>query len=217
MTEREAILQNLRQLADGVVAMFGRNCEACIHDLDQLDNSLIYIQGDITGRKIGAPATDLLVRILNREKETGKNMWHYSTISGDGRNLKSTTTLFRNSSGKPVAAFCINLDTTDFYNACQTLMPFIPQENTAPTVNTETFTHSMAETVEALFHSGVEEIGHHPATMKVAEKTALIRYLEENGTFQLKGAVDQVANLMGVTRYTVYNYLKKIRNNSSQS
>ena len=214
MKERDSILQNLRQLADGVVAMFGRNCEACVHDLDRLDSSLVYLCGDVTGRELGAPATDLLLRILRREKETGKNMWSYSTISGDGRSLKSTTTLFRNRQGKPVAAFCINLDTTDFYNACQTLMPFIPQENNSPAPDMETFTHSMAETVENLFHRGVEEIGHHPATMSVEEKTMLIQHLEDNGTFQLKGSVDQVASLMGVTRYTVYNYLKKIRNNT---
>lgn len=212
MKERESILQNLRQLADGVVAMFGRNCEVCVHDLDRLDRSLVYLCGNVTGRKPGAPATDLLLRILRREKETGKNMWSYSTISGDGRSLKSTTTLFRDHQGKPVAAFCINLDTTDFYNACQTLMPFIPQENNSPVPDMETFTQSMEETVESLFRRGVEEIGHHPATMSVEEKTMLIQHLEDNGTFQLKGSVDQVASLMGVTRYTVYNYLKKIRN-----
>lgn len=73
----------------------------------------------------------------------------------------------------------------------------------------------MTETVEALFTAGVEEIGKHPVTMSVEEKTELIRHLEENGTFQLKGTVDQVARMMGVTRFTVYNYLKKLRKNDS--
>ena len=50
--------------------------------------------------------------------------------------------------------------------------------------------------------------------MNGAEKTQLISYLEDNGTFQLKGAVEQVAQMMGVTKFTVYNYLKKIRNNN---
>jgi predicted transcriptional regulator YheO len=117
------------------------------------------------------------------------------------------------STGRPIAAFCINLDTTDFYNAGQALMPFINiQENNRQT-NTETFAHSAGETVEALFVHAVEKIGKHPASMNVDEKTLLIGQLEENSTFLLKGAVERVARMMGVTKFTVYNYLKKVRNN----
>jgi predicted transcriptional regulator YheO len=50
--------------------------------------------------------------------------------------------------------------------------------------------------------------------MNVDEKTSLIGQLEENSTFLLKGAVEQVARMMGVTKFTVYNYLKKVRNNN---
>jgi predicted transcriptional regulator YheO len=32
-----------------------------------------------------------------------------------------------------------------------------------------------------------------------------------NGVFQIKGAVDEVALLMGISKYTVYSYLKKLR------
>jgi predicted transcriptional regulator YheO len=53
--------------------------------------------------------------------------------------------------------------------------------------------------------------------MNVDEKTQLTGQLEENGTFLLKGAVEQVAQMMGVTKFTVYNYLKKVRNNNSNT
>lgn len=80
------------------------------------------------------------------------------TTTTDGRSLKSPTTFVRDSTDRPLAAFCINFATTDFYNAGQ---------------------------------------------------------LEENSTFLLKGAVEQVAQVMGVTKFTVYNYLKKVRNSTS--
>ncbi|MFW2366590.1 MAG: helix-turn-helix transcriptional regulator [Desulforhopalus sp.] len=212
MTEKECIFENLKQLADAIVALFGKNCEACVHDLSSLQHSLIYIRGNVTHRKAGAPATDLLVKMLKQNSNTPESLYNYKTTAADGRSLKSTTTFINDSAGKPFAAFCINFDTTDFYNASQTLMPFLNLQGNNSQPDIETFAHSIGETVEAMFTHGVEEVGKHPTTMNVEEKTQLISYLEDNGTFQLKGSVDQVAQMMGVTKFTVYNYLKKIRN-----
>lgn len=216
MTEHEAILENLQQLAKAVVSLFGKNCEACVHNLSSLQSSLTYIEGDVTKRKKGAPATDLLIKLLRQNEASPENMHDYTTMTNDGRSLKSATTFIKDSSGTPVAAFCINFDTTDFYNANQALMPFITSMQNGSGEKSETFAHSVSETVEAIFREKVEEIGKHPTTMSVEEKTKLIELLEESGTFKLKGTVDQVAHLMGVTKFTVYNYLKKIRNNNPQ-
>jgi predicted transcriptional regulator YheO len=46
--------------------------------------------------------------------------------------------------------------------------------------------------------------------MTTDEKIKLVKELLDNGLFQIKGGVDQVAHLLGITRFTVYNYLKKI-------
>ncbi len=215
MTEKKIIFNNLQRTADAVVALLGKNCEACVHDLTSLQSSLIYIRGDVTHRKPGAPATDLLIKMLKKSSGIPEDMHNYKTTTADGRSLKSTTTFILDSTGKPFAAFCINIDTTDFYNASQALMPFINIQENDHQPPSETFAHSPEETVEALFFHAVEEIGKHPSTMNFDEKTQLTRQLEEHGTFLLKGAVEQVAQMMGVTKFTVYNYLKKVRNNNS--
>jgi predicted transcriptional regulator YheO len=209
-TDKESLFQNLQRLADAIVAMFGRSCEACVHDLTKLNSSLVYIRGEVTHRRPGAPATDLLVKMIRGE--TGEDGLHnYQTTSSDGRSLKSTTTLIRDAGGRAIAAFCINFDTTEFYNASQTLLPFITLADNSPPANTETFANLPGETIEAIFKNAVREVGKHPTTMGVEEKNRLIAVLEEKGIFRLKGAVEQVARLMGVTRFTVYNYLKKVR------
>ena len=216
MNEKDCIFQNLQRIADAIVLLFGKNCEVCVHDLTSLQNSLTYIQGDVTKRKPGAPATDLLLKMINQNHGCGKDAHNYKTTTSDGRSLKSTTTFFRDSAGKPVAAFCINFDTTEFYNASKALMPFSSIEDNSNDTNAETFAHSVGETIEALFNTAVAEIGKHPATMNVEEKTQLITLLEEHGTFRLKGAVEQIAPMMGVTKYTVYNYLKRVRTCTSK-
>ncbi len=215
MRDKNEIFHNLYKIADAVVALFGKNCETCVHDLTSLQSSLIYICGDVTHRKVGAPATDLLLKIINQKEGDDNDIHSYQTITSDGRSLKSTTTLYRDEEGRPVAAFCINFDTTEFYNASQALLPFSSIQHQDNTINKETFANSVAETIEALFKQGVEEIGKHPATMHIGEKTQLVAILDKHGTFQLKGAVEHIAPLLGVSKYTVYNYLKKVRTASS--
>lgn len=212
MVEDKSIFLNLERVADSIVAMFGKNCEACIHDLSTLQHSLVYITGDVTGRKPGAPATDLLIRKLQQDSVHPSDIHNYKTTTKDGRSLKSSTTFIKDTHGHPIAAFCINFDTTELYNASQALMPLLNLTGNESSENNETFSHSATETIKEVFAQGVGEVGKHPATMGVDEKTQLITFLEENGVFQLKGSVEEIGHLMGVTKFTVYNYLKKIRN-----
>ncbi len=211
MNSKETIFDNLERIAEATVALFGRPCEVCIHDLARLPHSLVLIRGEVTGRRPGAPVTDLLMKILQQNGGRGQDRHCYRTTTADGRTLKSATTLIRNDAGEAVAAFCINFDTTELYNAGQALLPLI-EVAAQPTDLGETFAHSLDETFSTLFEEAVQAIGKHPATMNIEEKTRLIAGLEESGTFGLKGAVEQVAEMMGVTKFTVYNYLKKIRN-----
>ncbi|RUM34816.1 MAG: transcriptional regulator [Desulfobulbus sp.] len=208
--EKKQIFSNLQNIADGIHALFGPNCEVVIHDLDDLQKSLVYMKGDVTGRKPGAPATDLLVKLLRQDPAPADHLHNYKSVTADGRCLKSATSIIRDSNGTPVAAFCVNLDTTAYFNAIQALMPFIHDLETGIYPSKENFADSPSETIKTLFVQAVEEIGVQPSAMSIEEKTRFIEKMKHSGVFQFKGAVEQVANLMDVTKCTVYNYLKKV-------
>ena len=209
--EKGLIFHTLKQIADAIVATFPRAFEVVVHDLSQPQKSIKYIAGDVTRRKVGGPVTDLLVKALHQETGSIRDRYNYKTTTKDGRTLKSTTVFIRNSAGSVVAAFCINFDMTDFLNAIQALGIFT---STANAFNgqgkTETFATSISETIAALFEQAVAKIGKQSAYMTTDEKIKLVKELQDNGLFQIKGGVDQVAHLLGITRFTVYNYLKKI-------
>lgn len=209
-TEKEQIFYNLKKIADAVHVLFGPNCEVVIHDLNDLQKSLVYMRGNVTGRKVGAPATDLLVKLIQQDQEQGDHLHNYKSVTAEGRCLKSATTIIRDSRGKAVAAFCVNLDTTDYFNAIQALLPFIHDLETGKYPSKENFAQSPADTIRTLFVRAVEEIGKQPAAMSIEEKTRFIEMMKQSGVFQFKGAVEQVAGLMDVTKCTVYNYLKKV-------
>ncbi len=210
LTENEQIFKNLRATADAIQTLFGPNCEVTIHNMADLQKSLVYIKGDVTGRSPGAPATNLLVKLLQQSSEEGDHKHNYKSVTADGRCLKSSATLIKNSKGKAVAALCINLDTTSYFNAIQSLLPFIHDLDTGIYPSKETFANSAVDTVRTLFGQAVDDIGTQPGAMSIDEKTLFIQKMKENGVFQFKGAVEEVARLMDVTKCTVYNYLKKI-------
>ncbi|MEO7555799.1 MAG: helix-turn-helix domain-containing protein [Acidimicrobiales bacterium] len=58
----------------------------------------------------------------------------------------------------------------------------------------------MVAAVESELGAGLRELSRE-------NKQRAVRLLEERGAFQLRKAVEDVADAMGVSRFTVYNYL----------
>jgi hypothetical protein len=68
------------------------------------------------------------------------------------------------------------------------------------------FTHLDGALSELLAMAEVE-IGRPLAEMSRADKQRVVRFLDERGAFALRKAVETVADALGVSRFTVYNYL----------
>lgn len=51
------------------------------------------------------------------------------------------------------------------------------------------------------------ELGSPLALMSRVDKQRAVRLLDDRGAFQLRKAVEEVADALGVSRFTVYNYL----------
>ena len=64
--------------------------------------------------------------------------------------------------------------------------------------------------MERLIESVERELGAKLALLSRAEKQRAIRLLDERGAFILRRAVEDVADAMGVSRITVYNYLNSL-------
>ena len=209
--ERENLFRALGQIADAIVATFPRAFEVVIHDLSQPHKSIRHIVGDVTKRKAGGPVTDLVVKALQTQGGDIRDRHNYKTMTKDGRTLKSTSVFIRDSTGAVAAAFCINFDMTDFLSLSHALEIFTTTANAfGGAGKVETFAMSINETIVAMFEQEVAKIGKQAAYMTTGEKMLLVKGLKESGVFQIRGGVDQVAHLLGITRYTVYNYLKNI-------
>lgn len=55
------------------------------------------------------------------------------------------------------------------------------------------------------------ELGGDLAKLPRAEKQHAVRLLEERGAFEMRHSAETVAEAMGMSRFTIYNYLNRIR------
>lgn len=211
MDESEFILATLTQIADAVVNIFPKSLEVVVHDLREPQSSIRHISGNVTNRHIGGPITDYGIRALQEDGDNVSDKYSYKTISKDGRDLKSTTCFIRNSDGKVLAAFCINLDITELLNAQQILDSITSTlDITDDNKYIEHFATTIDETIDALFERAVNKVGKQPASMSKDDKVELVNELDKLGVFQIKGSVEHVGIRLGVTKYTIYNYIKLI-------
>ena len=60
-----------------------------------------------------------------------------------------------------------------------------------------------------------QTLGASLADLSREQKQQAVRMLEERGAFSLRGAIEDVADAMGVSRITIYNYLHAIRDTVS--
>ncbi len=213
-SERAIIFENMKQIARTVVRTFGRNCEIALHDFQDLEHSLIHLEGTITGRKLGAPITNLVIKAWRKEGDAVRDMVNYPSTSRGGHRLKSSTSFIRDSAGRVIGAFCINFDLSEFeaaQSAIEDLTRVDTQENKGVG---ETFAAYINETNDAVMEAAIRQAGKHPSIMNREEKIELIRILDGEGAFLIKGMVSYVAQAINVSIYTVYNYIRQVKNGS---
>ncbi len=66
---------------------------------------------------------------------------------------------------------------------------------------------SLEGAVRRMVDQITSEIGRDIGDLSREEKQQVVRALNDRGAFALRGATEEVADLMGVSRITVYNYL----------
>ena len=69
----------------------------------------------------------------------------------------------------------------------------------------------MHTALDRLVTSVEHEMGAKLADLDRVQKQVAVRLLDEKGAFLLRKSIEDVADLMGVSRITIYNYLNTIR------
>lgn len=197
----------LRQIAAGIAAQFGSDCEVVVHDLSRHpDHCIVAIEnGHISGRKVGDGASYVVLDQLTRADAQPEDHLCYLTRTPDGKILKSSTVYIRGSSKKVNAILSINYDVSKLMMVEDAVREII----TVPdphTVEPEKIVN-INDLLEDLIAQSVALTGKPVALMNKDDKVKAIRFLNENGAFLVTKSGDKVAKYFGISKYTLYSYI----------
>lgn len=199
----------------GLAETFGSNCEVVLHDFSDLQHSIIAIEnGHVTGRSVGSPMMEASLKLYVSDKVDEDNI-NYTGKSADGRVLKSSTMFIKDEKAKVLGCLCINYDITEL-TAVQRVMNdlmkvAVPNAGIKTSETDDEVFNVVSGVLKDIVNDTIQIIGKPIIYLSKEEKVNIVEILDQKGAFLIKGAIDYVAEVLCVSRYTIYNYLDEIR------
>ena len=213
-TRLHSLMAGMRYLVPDLAEALGPDTEVVLHDLNRLPNSIVAIAGNVTGRQEGGPATNLLLKLLRRGNTN--NLLNARSETSNGRILRSSTLFLKDEEGRAIGCLCINTDVTDGLEIRNFISKhFIgieaEEKSSVAKESSELFSQDVEELKREMVRKAVESVGVPVSLMRKDHKLQVTRALDEAGLFLIRGAAEYVAQALGVTRYTIYNYRDSVR------
>ncbi len=130
----------------------------------------------------------------------------------------NSSCLYRGRNTRPFAALCINVDNEGIKHALNILQsltaspPLLVDTPSQEAGQSETSHDNIEDLMRDIITSATElSPGNRRADSKQAKLHA-VQQMQEKGIFLMKGGVEKAATALGVTRYTIYNYLDELKN-----
>lgn len=203
------VLKKYFPVADLIAGTFGKECEVVVHDLENPEESVVHVaNGTVTGRAIGQSFDHLIKNVLMHEDFKDDMTVNYVFDTADGRKIRSSTLFIRDDAGTVVGALCINYDTTRYMLMQESLKAFFGGTEGTAAEGAET-DEVRDRNVSSILDDLISGIIGDEDVKNLSRKRCveLVRFMDEKGVFLVKGAVDKVADVMGVSKVTIYSYL----------
>lgn len=224
--ERTALFSVLWPIVDVVGSFVGENVEIVLHDLTCPESSIVKIlNGHVSGRSVGdsilsGPDGDkgfveLMRSVTEGAEETHSVISNYRTFTRSGKELQSSTVIFRDNQGTNFASLCVNADMSVVIQAHALLQSMLSRPN-APSPAREAPV-GIDSLMKEIIAEAVHRFGRPVSAMDKDEKIHAVETMLERGLFSVKGGVERAAKALGVTRFTIYNYLEALRQRSANA
>lgn len=203
-------LDMLKQIAAGLAAQFGKNCEIVIHDLTggSLEHSIVHIEnGGLTGRKVGDGSSRIVFDAIRNQHAPLKDKLAYLTRTENGRTLKSSTIYISDDDGNPNYIFSINFDITTLLAVEDGIHSIVSCEEPEVPASPNTITHDVNGLLDELIEQSVALVGVPVPLMTKEDKIKAINFLNDAGAFLITKSGDKVAKYFDISKYTLYSYV----------
>ncbi|MCI8819078.1 MAG: hypothetical protein HFG04_08010 [Oscillibacter sp.] len=209
-TDRQ-ILQSYRNVVAGLENYLGEGYEIVLHSLESMEHSVIAIaNGHHTGRQEGSPITDLALHMLHSiEEEEQTGFISYFSKNRKGEPLRSSTIVIYGENHRAIGLLCFNFYlNTSVYTVVANLMD---ESKSTPPMITETFVDNAEDLLSRVVEQVRQDVNNDGRILSSLKNKEIIRRCHAQGVFQIKNAVSRVAQLLGISKNTVYLHLRALQ------
>ena len=200
------LLKNYFPVADIIAGTFGAGCEVAVHDLEQPDRSVVYVAGSVTGRKKGQTFDHLVKNVLLSDRFENDRVINY-TFEANGKTIRSSSALIRDEAGQVIGMICINCDLSAPAAMKAALDAFLNAGGGNAVV--EEPDQNVVDVIDGLIAKIIGGTNvRESSRQKLVE---LVRFMDDKGIFLVRGSMEKVANLLGVSKVTLYSYLDEAK------
>jgi predicted transcriptional regulator YheO len=208
------IMDIASRMVDFLGKACGGTCEIVLQDLRPGKMCIAAIaNGHVSGRSVGAPLTDLALRLIAQGVwKTKDYICNYEGRTRDNRTLHSSTFFIKNE-GKLLGMLSVNVDVGQYTRISEDILRLAglsPAVSQPPAAGgqTENFYDNMEEIIKSVF----TELKAEGSSKRFSqtERLAIIERLMDRGIFLLKGSVNSVAQKLQCSEASLYRYISMI-------
>ena len=212
--------------------ILSKYCEVVLHDLNTPEHSIVAIaNGEISGRQVGGPVTDLLLKVLKNGDATNNS--YYSNYHGkniNGHICLCSSYFIHDEQNRTIGVLCINKDISKFLEARKYLTDNIicddvqdedlDKTNVSINDNIKIFENlqgSADDVIDTLIDKALAKYKVGPERLSQKERMNIAQELDGNGLFLLKGGITVLSERLNISEPTIYRYLGKLRREKDNS
>ena len=127
--------------------------------------------------------------------------------------MKSVTIAIRNRQQRVIGLLCINMNLDVPFS--QIMSTFMPPEMQQVDSNVN-FASSVEDLVMQTLEFTIEEVSNDRNVSNNAKNRQIVLNLYEKGIFDIKDAINQVADRLNISKHTVYLYIRQFKSGDFQ-
>lgn len=191
-------------VCNAIALLLAPRAEVVLHDLKS--HKIHHISNCFSKRQIGDDSRNEL-KGLNLDSST---IGPYAKVNWNGRRLTSVSTVLRDSRAQPFGLLCVNHDIEGFAEVFDQLASLIVLPKTSQAVNA-IFPADWREHVNQLLNDFTQRQNVTLAGLTSGGLNEVIAHLDREGVFEVRNATPYVARVLNLSRATLYNRLRKLR------
>lgn len=208
------ILKSYSLMLEGLSEYLGSGYEFVLHSLEDYNHSVIkIINGYHTGRAEGAPITNLALSMLEKinGQSNGSGSIAYFSTNKKKEPLKSTTITIQGENKRIIGLLCINFYlNTPLNQVVEGLVRADAADQPAPASSVENFAQNFSDMIESSVAEVRQEVYGDHAIAANCKNKEIVKRLSEMGVFRMKDAVVIAAQLLGISKNTIYMHLRNL-------